>query len=69
MPLDRNPYIQMDIDRFIGYMRDEIIRIDNLLKDTEITLIQENEEIKRSMEYQKDFYEGLLGTIEANSFK
>ena len=59
----------MDIDRFIGYMRDEIIRIDNLLKDTEITLIQENEEIKRSMEYQKDFYEGLLGTIEANSFK
>lgn len=67
--LDRNPYIQVDIDRLIGHMKSEIERTQKLLNDPEIPLIQENEEIRKSMEYQIDFYEGLLGTIAANSFK
>jgi hypothetical protein len=69
MGLDKNPFIQMDIDRFIGHLKSEIANIDRLLVDPEATLIQESEAIRTEMERMKDFYEGLLGTIEANSFK
>lgn len=68
-PRDGNPYVQVDIDRLIGYMYGEIEKINELLADPELTIFVEHPAIREEMECQVGFYEGLIGTIEANSFK
>lgn len=69
IPLDRNPYIQVDIDRLIGWMKAEIEMMDGLLKNPEGTILEDAPRLTVSIEDAKDTYEGLLGMIEANSFK
>lgn len=66
-PLDGNEYIQVDIDRLIGYMKSEIKNIDSILSDK--TELEIEGVIETELLRQKDFYEGMLGTIAANSFK
>lgn len=66
---DRNPQIQVNIDRLIGHMKGEIQRMDDLLKDPKETLYEEHPHLLQSVADNKDAYEGLLSMIQANSFK
>lgn len=63
--LDGDEYIQMDIDRFIGYLQDTIKTNEKYLE----TMPYSEDVVRTSLTSQINSYEGLLGMIEANSFK
>lgn len=63
------PYVEMDIDRFIGFLKEEILKIDEVLKDPEVTMFDDHPMLRQHFEFQMDSYEGLLSMIEANSFR
>lgn len=69
MGLDRNPYIQMDIDCFIGHLKSEIEKYKDTLENHEGTMYEEYPFLLKELERYMDAYEGLLGMIEANSFR
>jgi len=67
--IDKNPYIQVDIDRLIGFMNDGVERSKELLKHHEGTIYEEQPQLLIEIEREVHIYEGLLGMIKANSFK
>lgn len=63
-----DPYIHMDIDRFISFLEQEVAKMDNVIKNYEGTLY-EDYKLRTELETIKDSYEGLLGMIKSNSFR
>lgn len=63
-----DPYIHMDIDRFIGYLEQEVERMDDVIENPKET-VYEDSALHRDLITYKDAYEGLLGMIKSNSFR
>ena len=69
MGIDREPFVQVDIDRLIFYLQESIASDTKLLENPKGTLLEDSEEITAIIYNSKEVYEGLLGMILANSFK